>query len=86
MRYEYIGDFNMKNIGVECRNSNIDEVRKNINAYNSSEVEIGSEVKPCSMRVFNIAIIGSGVVGYATGKALSTIGNSVTFFNVSEMH
>lgn len=30
----------------------------------------------------NIGIIGSGVVGYATGKALSTIGNNVTFFDV----
>lgn len=31
-----------------------------------------------------IAIIGSGVVGYATGKAFETIGNDVSFFDVSE--
>lgn len=33
---------------------------------------------------YKIGIIGSGVVGYATGKALSTIGNEVTFFDVVE--
>lgn len=33
---------------------------------------------------FNIGIIGSGVVGYATGKAFDTIGNYVTFFDVME--
>ncbi len=32
----------------------------------------------------NIGIIGSGVVGYATGKAFVTTGNNVTFFDVTE--
>jgi nucleotide sugar dehydrogenase len=32
----------------------------------------------------NIGIIGSGVVGYATGKAFVTIGNNVIFFDVVE--
>ncbi len=32
----------------------------------------------------SIVIIGSGVVGYATGRAFVTIGNSVTFFDVME--
>lgn len=52
------------------------ECRKNINAY------IGAET--LEQKVFNIGIIGSGVVGYATGKALATIGNDVTFFDVTE--
>lgn len=30
----------------------------------------------------NIGIIGSGVVGYATGKAFVTTGNKVTFFDI----
>lgn len=33
---------------------------------------------------FNIGIIGSGVVGFATGKAFDTTGNYVTFFDVIE--
>ncbi len=37
-----------------------------------------------SEKMNNIGIIGSGVVGYATGKAFATIGNDVTFFDVVE--
>ena len=43
-----------------------------------------TKTMPRPQRVHSIIIIGSGVVGYATGRAFITLGNNVTFFDVVE--
>ncbi len=42
------------------------------------------EIAEVKKSVFNIGIVGSGIVGYATGRAFATMDNSVTFFDVIE--
>ena len=48
------------------------------------KMSYSTETMVLSPRAYSIAIIGSGVVGYATGRAFVTIGNNVTFFDVVE--
>jgi len=47
-------------------------------------MDFSTETMTLSPRVNSIVIIGSGVVGYATGRAFVTTGNNVTFFDVVE--